>query len=197
LSALLHTIRTRSPTLSRGGCKPPAGVGGPPGDNVVASLRYADGSLCTLTYTVLGRKSKENGKERVEALWDGKAFVIDDYVRSFGAGCSAGAAGGRHSNCLARGTIDLQRRCRAVEQPDRIANLSNQTNALGGVCAGHNVCAGGDRRGISLGRTQSDQTSVTAAQAPCLTCRESGQHYFACECHFESFQKIVAILTDH
>jgi len=76
---------------------PPAGVGGPPGDNVVASLRYADGSLCTLTYSVLGRKSKENGKERVEALWDGKSFVIDDYVRSFGAGCSAGAAGARHS----------------------------------------------------------------------------------------------------
>ncbi len=61
---------------------PPAGVGGPPGDNVAASLRYADGSLCTLVYSVLGRKSKELGKERVEALWDGKSFVIDDYVRS-------------------------------------------------------------------------------------------------------------------
>ena len=76
---------------------PPAGVGGPPGDNVVASLRYEDGSLCTLTYSVLGRKSKENGKERVEAMWDGKSFVIDDYVRSFGSGCSAGSAAGKIS----------------------------------------------------------------------------------------------------
>jgi predicted dehydrogenase/threonine dehydrogenase-like Zn-dependent dehydrogenase len=76
---------------------PPPGVGGPPGDNFVATLRYADGSLCTLTYSVLGRKSKENGKERVEAMWDGKSFVIDDYLRSFGAGCSAGSAAGKHS----------------------------------------------------------------------------------------------------
>jgi predicted dehydrogenase/NADPH:quinone reductase-like Zn-dependent oxidoreductase len=76
---------------------PPVGCGGPPGDNFVASLRYADGSLATLTYSVLGRKSKENGKERLEALWDGKTFVIDDYVRSFGAGCSAGAASAKKS----------------------------------------------------------------------------------------------------
>jgi predicted dehydrogenase/threonine dehydrogenase-like Zn-dependent dehydrogenase len=76
---------------------PPVGVGGPPGDSLVASLRYADGSLCTLTYTTLGKKSKENGKERVEALWQGKTFVIDDYVRSLASGCSAGSAGGRKS----------------------------------------------------------------------------------------------------
>ncbi len=76
---------------------PPAGAGGPPGDNFVASLRYADGSLCTLTYSALGQKSKENGKERLEALWDRKSFVIDDYVRSFGAGCAAGSAGSKSS----------------------------------------------------------------------------------------------------
>jgi predicted dehydrogenase len=75
----------------------PPGVGGPAGDNFVASLCYADGSLCTLTYSVLGRKSKENGKERLEAMWDGKSFVIDDYLRSFGAGCSAGSAADKRS----------------------------------------------------------------------------------------------------
>ena len=71
---------------------PPGEVGGPPGDNFVASIRYEDGSLCTLTYSALGRRSKTNGKERVEAMWDGKTFIIDDFLRSSGAGCSAGSA---------------------------------------------------------------------------------------------------------
>ncbi len=76
---------------------PPPGVGGPPGDNFVATFRYADGSVATLTYTVSGRKRNDLGKERLEAHWDGKTFVIDDYVRSFGSGCGAGAAGRRSS----------------------------------------------------------------------------------------------------
>ncbi|MCK4341996.1 MAG: Gfo/Idh/MocA family oxidoreductase [Phycisphaerae bacterium] len=76
---------------------PPVGVGGPPGDNFVATLRYEDGSVCTLTYTALGRKSKQNGKERLEAMWDGKTFVIDDYLRSYGSGCAAGSAGSSSS----------------------------------------------------------------------------------------------------
>jgi len=71
---------------------PAPDAAGPPGDNFVASMKYADGSLCTLTYSALGRASKGNGKERIEALWDGKTFVIEDFVRSFGAGCSAGSA---------------------------------------------------------------------------------------------------------
>ncbi len=73
----------------------PAGGGVPPGDSFVSTLRYADGSVCTLIYTTLGRKSKTNGKERVEALFDGKTYVIDDYVRSLGTGCEPGAAANR------------------------------------------------------------------------------------------------------
>ncbi len=80
------------PTVEIDVAAPPPGVVGPPGDSFVATLRYADGSLGTLTYSVLGRKSKENGKERLEALWDGKSYVIDDYLRSFGVGCTAGGA---------------------------------------------------------------------------------------------------------
>ena len=72
-------------------------VAGPPGDSFVATLRYADGSLGTLTYSTLGRRSKDNGKERVEALWDNKSFVIDNYVRCLAAGSTVGAAGRRHS----------------------------------------------------------------------------------------------------
>jgi len=51
----------------------------PPGDNFIAALRYEDGSLCTLVYTTLGKKTPDNGKERIEIMWDGKTCIIDDF----------------------------------------------------------------------------------------------------------------------
>lgn len=46
-------------------------------DNFVATLRYADGSVCTLTYTALGEKSYP--KERCEIFVDGQVIAMDDY----------------------------------------------------------------------------------------------------------------------
>lgn len=46
-------------------------------DNFVAILKYADGSVCTLTYTALGDKSYP--KERMEIFADGKVITMDDY----------------------------------------------------------------------------------------------------------------------
>src|SRR5262249_22888599 len=46
-------------------------------DNFVATIRYADGSVCTLTYTALGSKSFP--KERMDVFCDGKIYVLDDY----------------------------------------------------------------------------------------------------------------------
>ncbi|MDC1311119.1 bi-domain-containing oxidoreductase [Burkholderiales bacterium] len=46
-------------------------------DNFVATLKYADGSVCTLTYTALGDKSYP--KERMEVFADGKVLSMDDY----------------------------------------------------------------------------------------------------------------------
>ncbi|MBL8470186.1 MAG: bi-domain-containing oxidoreductase [Rhodocyclaceae bacterium] len=46
-------------------------------DNFVATMRYSDGSLCTLTYTALG--SKSYAKEKLEIFADGKVVVMDDY----------------------------------------------------------------------------------------------------------------------
>jgi len=46
-------------------------------DNFTATARYADGSLCTLTYTALG--AKEYPKERMEVFCDGQVFSLDDY----------------------------------------------------------------------------------------------------------------------
>ena len=46
-------------------------------DNFVASIRYADGSVCTLTYTAMG--SKNYTKEQAETFFDGKVLSLHDY----------------------------------------------------------------------------------------------------------------------
>lgn len=46
-------------------------------DNFVANVRYADGSVCSLTYTALGDKSY--AKERCEIYVDGRVIVLDDF----------------------------------------------------------------------------------------------------------------------
>lgn len=62
----------------------PVGRVGPAGDNFIVSVRYSDGSLCTLSYTTLGKKSKDIGKERVEIFWDTQTYLIDDFKISYG-----------------------------------------------------------------------------------------------------------------
>jgi predicted dehydrogenase/threonine dehydrogenase-like Zn-dependent dehydrogenase len=46
-------------------------------DNFAATVEYADGSVCTLTYTALG--SRDHPKERMEVFADGSVLVLDDY----------------------------------------------------------------------------------------------------------------------
>ena len=46
-------------------------------DNFVATIKYADGSVCTLTYTALG--SKDHPKERMDIYADGLVVSMDDY----------------------------------------------------------------------------------------------------------------------
>jgi predicted dehydrogenase/threonine dehydrogenase-like Zn-dependent dehydrogenase len=46
-------------------------------DNFVATIRFDDGSVATLTYTALG--SKLHPKERMEVFVDGKVLLLDDY----------------------------------------------------------------------------------------------------------------------
>ena len=54
-------------------------------DNFVATLKYTDGSVCTLIYTALG--PAELPKEYIEVYCDGKTFVIDDFkeLRVYGS----------------------------------------------------------------------------------------------------------------
>jgi predicted dehydrogenase len=46
-------------------------------ENFVATLRYRDGSVCTLLYTALG--ARDFPKEEAEIYVDGKVLVVDDY----------------------------------------------------------------------------------------------------------------------
>lgn len=46
-------------------------------DNCFITIKYEDGSVCTLLYT--GQGNNEYGKEYCEVYMDGKIFVIDDY----------------------------------------------------------------------------------------------------------------------
>jgi len=48
-----------------------------PDENFVATLRYADGSVCSLLYTPLG--ARDFPKEAVEIYVDGKVLVLNDY----------------------------------------------------------------------------------------------------------------------
>jgi predicted dehydrogenase len=68
-----HAIGSRSADLRRD-------------DNFVATVSYADGSVCTLTYTALGHR--DHPKERMEVFADGRVLSLDDYR-------SLSVAGGR------------------------------------------------------------------------------------------------------
>lgn len=56
-------------------------------DNFVATMRFDDGSVATLTYTALG--APEHPKEQVDIYSDGRVLTIDDY-------CQFRVAGARH-----------------------------------------------------------------------------------------------------
>jgi predicted dehydrogenase/threonine dehydrogenase-like Zn-dependent dehydrogenase len=57
-------------------------------DNAVITVKYADGSVCTLLYTALGNSKAR--KERMEVFVDEQVFVVEDYARleAFGAPCA-------------------------------------------------------------------------------------------------------------
>lgn len=46
-------------------------------DNFVATVKYGNGSVCTLTYTSMGHNS--HPKERMEIFFDGKVMLMEDY----------------------------------------------------------------------------------------------------------------------
>src|SRR6202012_5661943 len=57
-------------------------------DNFVATIHYADGSVCSLTYTSMG--SRDFAKESCDIFVDGKVLTLDDYKRLIVAGGKGG-----------------------------------------------------------------------------------------------------------
>ena len=55
-------------------------------DNFTAQLRMSDGSCCSLFYSAIG--SGDMGKERMEAFFDGKSIIMDDFYELKGFGLS-------------------------------------------------------------------------------------------------------------
>jgi predicted dehydrogenase len=53
-------------------------------DNLIVTLKYKDGSICTLTYTALGDKSYP--KETLEIYFDNKIITMNDYKELKGYG---------------------------------------------------------------------------------------------------------------
>jgi predicted dehydrogenase len=55
-------------------------------DNIVATIKYKDGSIATLTYNSIG--SEELSKERIEIMREGCTLIIDDFkeLKSYGFG---------------------------------------------------------------------------------------------------------------
>jgi len=69
-------------------------------DNFVATIGYADGSVCTLTYTALGHR--DHPKERLDVYADGRVFSLDDY-KSLSVD---GGEGGWRSTTVRKGHVE-------------------------------------------------------------------------------------------
>ena len=69
-------------------------------DNFVATIGYADGSVCTLTYTALGHR--DHPKERLDVFADGAVFSLDDY-KSLSVD---GKPGGWRSTTVKKGHVE-------------------------------------------------------------------------------------------
>lgn len=72
-------------------------------DNFVATMKYGDGSVCSLVYTSLG--ARQMGKERIEVFCGGLSFALDDYTHLsvYGTkkpGWTSRRADKGHSACL-------------------------------------------------------------------------------------------------
>jgi predicted dehydrogenase/threonine dehydrogenase-like Zn-dependent dehydrogenase len=94
-------------------------------DNFVATVRYADGSVCTLTYTSMGAKSF--AKERADIFVDGKVIVLDDYKQL----TVTGGPGGWKSLTIEKGQYEELRALSGAfkSQADWPISLADQLSA--------------------------------------------------------------------
>jgi predicted dehydrogenase/threonine dehydrogenase-like Zn-dependent dehydrogenase len=80
-------------------------------DNFVATIGYADGSVCTLTYTALGHR--DHPKERLEVFAGGRVFSLDDYKS---LSVDGGGSGWRSTTVQKGHTEELEALARALRE---------------------------------------------------------------------------------
>ena len=102
-------------------------------DNFVAIIKYAEGSVCTLTYTALGATSYP--KETMEVFADGKVIVMHDYK-------TVQVHGGKH--CVAHCV-------EAVRQASTLPVTVKHRPAAPHWCLHQKLCAASGRGGAADG----------------------------------------------
>ena len=80
-------------------------------DNFVATIGYADGSVCTLTYTALGHR--DHPKERLDVYAGGRVVSLDDYKS---LSVEGGGDGWRSSTVKKGHTEELEALARALRE---------------------------------------------------------------------------------
>lgn len=93
-------------------------------DNFTATIRYADGSLCTLTYTALG--APDYPKERLDLFAGRRVMTLDDYKRldvigGEGKGWSGDTSDKGHLACLEAFGVAVRSGSWPVALEDQIA----------------------------------------------------------------------------
>lgn len=78
----------------------PTGLQWNSNDNFVATLKYANGSVCTLTYTSMGAKGFP--KETCEVFFDGQVLILNDYKEVV----HHSAMGKKIYNCSGKGHLE-------------------------------------------------------------------------------------------
>ena len=80
-------------------------------DNFVATIGYADGSVCTLTYTALGHR--DHPKERLDVFAGGRVLSLDDYKS---LSVDGGGAGWRSTTVQKGHVEELEALARALRE---------------------------------------------------------------------------------
>lgn len=94
-------------------------------DNVVTTVKYADGSVCNLIYTALGHP--DQSKEYLELFYDGRSIVMDDYRTLAGYGLTLPSQPSGQDKGHYQELIELAAALKSGQLPIPLADLVSTT----------------------------------------------------------------------
>ncbi len=94
-------------------------------DNMVITVKYADGSVCTLLYTALG--GEDFGKEYMEVYFDNKTIVLDDYQKMTGFGIAADLTGSEQNKGHLQELIEFAEGIKSGKIPIELKDMKQAT----------------------------------------------------------------------